>query len=56
MVHGVVPSDLYRANNVTTAGKLSTSFGFFRPDWMKQGQKVMLLHNDVYKQGFLNID
>ena len=56
LVHDVAPSDLYGANDVPSAGKPSTSLGFFRPDWMKQGQKVMLLHDDVYKQGFLNID
>ena len=48
-VHDVAPSDLYGANDVPSAGKPSTSLGFFRPDWMKQGQKVMLLHDDVYK-------
>ena len=50
------PSDLYGANDVSSVGKLSISLGFFCPDWMKQGQKVMLLHDDVCKQGFLNID
>ena len=56
LVHNVALSDLYGVNDVPSARKPSTSLGFFRPDWMKQGKKVMILHDDIYKQGFLNID
>ena len=55
-VHNVAPSDLYDENDVPSAGKPSASLGFFRPDWLKQGQKVMILHDDLYKQGYLNIN
>ena len=56
LVHDVAPFNLYGSNEVLSVGKPSTSLGYFRPDWMKQGQKVMLLNDDVYKQGFLNIN
>ena len=55
-IHNVVPSNLYDENDVQSAGKPSTSLGFFRPHWLKQGQKITILHNDVYKQGYLNIN
>ena len=55
-VHNVTPSNLFGANDVPFSGKPSASLGFFRLDWMKQGQKVLLLHDDLYKQGFLNFD
>ena len=55
-INNVDPSDLYCANDVQFAEKLSASLGFFRPDWLKQGQKVLLLHNNVCKQGYLNIN
>ena len=55
-IHGVAPSNLYVVNDIPSTGNLSPSLGFFRPDWLKQGQKVMLLHDDVYKQRYLNIN
>ena len=56
LVDNLAPSDLYDANYVPSAGKPSTSLRFFQPDWLKQVQKVKILHNDLYKQGFLNIN
>ena len=38
LVHVVLPSDLYGVNDVPSARKPSLSLGFFRPEWMKQGQ------------------
>ena len=55
-VHNVAPFDLYDKNDIPSAGKPSASLGFFRPHWLKQGQKVTILHNDLYKQRSLNIN
>ena len=30
--------------------------GFFCPDWLKRDQKVTLLHDDIYKLGYLHIN
>ena len=51
-VQNVAPSNLYDKNDVSSAGKPSTLLGFFRLDWLKQGQKVTILHDDLYNQGF----
>ena len=32
------------------------SLAFFRPEWMKQDQKVTILKDDIYKKEHLNID
>ena len=55
-VHNVAPSDLYDENDVPSAGKPFTSLGFFQPDWLRQVQKVTILHDDLYKQGYININ
>ena len=47
---------MYDENSVPLTGKPSDSLGFFRPEWLKQDQKVSLLHDEVYKQGYLNIN
>ena len=36
--------------------KPTMSMGFFCSDWLKQGQKVTFLHNNIHKQGYLNLD
>ena len=30
--------------------------GFFCPDWLQRDQKITLLHDNAYKQGYLNIN
>ena len=55
-VHEVEPSNVYGPHDVPSSGKPSSSLGFFRPDWLKQDQKVSLLHDEVYKQGYLHIN
>ena len=52
----MAPFGLYGVNNIVPAERPSASLGFFHPDWLNQGQKVMLLHDNVYKQGYLNIN
>ena len=50
--YDVDPCDIYNENKVPSSGKPSVSLGFFRPDWMKPDQKVSILHDKVYKQGY----
>ena len=50
------PLDVYDENNIPLTGKPSDSLGFFHPEWMKQDQKVSILHDEVYKQENLNIN
>ena len=54
--YDVDPCDIYNENDVPSSGKPSASLGFFRPDWLKQDQKIAILHDEVYKQGYLNIN
>ena len=55
-LHNVDPYIVYNENDVPSSGKPSASLGFFCPDWMKQDQKIAILHDKVYKQGYFNID
>ena len=41
---------------VPTSGEPTTSMVFFCPNWLKQGQKATLLHDNIYKHGYLNLD
>ena len=34
----------------------SISLGFFTPEWLKKGCQVTLLHDDLYKRGYLELD
>ena len=56
LIHDVPPSNVYDENNVPSTGKPWDSLGFFRPYWLKQNQEVSILHDEVYKQGYLNIN
>ncbi len=47
---------IYTEHTVPTSGEPTTSMGFFCPNWLKQGQKVTLLHDNIYKHGYLNLD
>ena len=47
---------LYDKNSAPASGKPSISLGFFQPEWMKQDQKVTLLHHDKYQKGYLALD
>ena len=38
------------------SGMSSQTLNFFQPQWLKQGQKVMLLVDEEYKQGYLSIN
>ena len=40
--------DIYTEHTVPVSGKLSVLLGFFALKWLKQHQKVTLLHRDVY--------
>lgn len=48
--------DMYTEYNVPSSGKPSISMGFFCPDWLHRNQKVTCLHDNVYRQGYLNIN
>ena len=56
LICDVPPSNVYDENSVPLTGKLSNFLDFFCPDWLKQNQKVSILHNEVYKQGYFNIN
>lgn len=47
---------IYTQTSAPASGTPSISLGFFRPGWIKQDQKVTILHDDVYHQGFLSLD
>ena len=51
----VKSKDIYTEHKVPVSGKPSVPLGFFAPEWLKQDQKVTLLHQDVYRQGYLLI-
>ena len=51
----VKTKDIYTEHTVPASGKPSISLGFFAPKWLKQDQKVTLLHRDVYRRGYLSI-
>ena len=53
--HDVDPCNVCSKNNVSSSGKPSASLGLFCPDWMKQEQKIAILHDKVYEQGYLHI-
>ena len=48
--------DIYTKHTVPTSGEPTTSISFFCPDWLKQGQKVTILHDNIYKHGYLSLD
>ena len=50
------PEHVFDENNVPSSGKPSDSLYFFKPEWLKQGQQVMILQDNVYKQGYLSLD
>ena len=52
----VLLKDIYTKDTVPAFGKPSVLMGFFCPEWLKRDQKVTLLQNDVYKQGFLDLN
>ena len=37
-------------------GTHSIALGFFMTEWLKKGCQLMLLHNDVYKRGYFELD
>lgn len=47
---------IFNEGNVPASGTLSVALGFFRSSWMKQDQKLTLLHDNVYKQGYLSLN
>ena len=55
-VHDVEPENVYSEHDAPASGKPSASLGFFRPDWLKQDQKVTLLQDDIYRCGYLSIN
>ena len=56
MIRDAPLSNVYDENSVPSIGKPLDSLGFFCPDWLKQNQKVSILYDEVYKQGYLNIN
>ena len=52
----VLPQNIYTKDTVPASGKPSISMGFFRPQWLKRDQKVTLLQNDIYQQGYLDLN
>ena len=51
----VKTKDIYTEHTVPASGKPSVSLNFFATKWLKQDQKVTLLHQDVYQRGYLSI-
>ena len=51
----VKTKDIYTEHTVPASGKSSVSLGFFAPKWLKQDQKVTLLHRNVDRRGYLLI-
>ena len=47
---------IFDKHNTSAPGTPSTSLAFFRPEWLKQDQKVTILKNDIYKKRHLNIN
>ena len=47
---------LYNSNSAPASGKPSASLGFFSPKWMKQDQKITLLHYNKYQKDYLSLD
>ena len=47
--------DIYTEHTVPASETPSHQLGFFAPAWLKQDQKVTLLHRDVYRRGYLSI-
>ena len=47
---------IYNETSAPASGTPSVSLGFFRPGWIKQDQKVTVLHDNVYHQGYLSLD
>ena len=56
LIHDIPSENVYDEISVLLTGKPSDSLGFFCPDWLKQNQKVSLLYDEVYKQGYLHIN
>ena len=50
------PDHLFDEHNAPAPGAPSMSLAFFRPEWMKQDQKVTLLKNGIFKKKHLNTD
>ena len=42
------PEFVFDDHNVPAPGQSSHSLGFFHPKWLKQDQKVTVLHDDKY--------
>ena len=47
---------VYDSNTVPASGKPSQALGFFKPGWLKSGQKMTLLIHDKYRKGYLSLD
>ena len=47
---------IFDEHNAPAPGTPSMSLAFFRPEWMKQDQKVTILKDDIYKKGHSNIN
>ena len=45
----VKPDHVFNEHNVPSSGKPSDTLKFFRPDWLRRDQKVMLLHDDFFE-------
>ena len=50
------PDHIFDEHNTPALGKPSVSLVFCRSKRMKQDQKFIILKNDVYKKGHLNIN
>lgn len=49
-------ASVFNKHNVPSSGKPSDTLKFFCPDWLRRDQKVILFHDEVFKQGYLSLD
>ena len=52
----VDPDHIFDEHNTPVPGTPSMLLAFFCPKWLKQDQKVIILKDDIYKKGYLNIN
>ena len=46
---------MFTEHNIPASGKPSIALDFLKPKWLKQDQKVTMLIEDIYRQGYLSI-
>lgn len=52
----IIGKHIYDSNPIPAFGKPSQALGFFKPGWLKSGQKINLLIHHKYCKGYLSLD